>query len=317
VASNAGETLASIMRVPRITPERFHALAVAALVATCVIVVTGGAVRVTGSGLGCSSWPNCEPGHLVAPLGYHQWVEFGNRLVSTVIVIAVVLTLVGALRRTPRRRDLTWLSAGLVAGVASQVVLGGITVYFDLRPPLVMAHFLLSMLLVVDAALLVHRAGPPREPAGPVRRELVVLTRALAAAGAVVLVLGTVVTGTGPHSGDKRSARFGFDLRTVTQLHADAVMVIVGLTIAVGIVIAVTAAPAELRRRFGVLAGIVVAQAGIGFTQYALHLPAALVELHIAGATLFWLAAIRLTLALEPNAPVEVPDDASELFRAM
>src|SRR4051794_31573638 len=195
------------MRVPRVSPERFHDLAVAALAATVLIVITGGAVRVTGSRLGCSSWPNCEPGHLVAPLGYHQWVEFGNRLVSTVIVIVTALALVGALRRTPRRRDLTWLAAGLVAGVLGQVVLGGITVYFDLRPPLVMAHFLLSMLLVVDAAVLVHRSGPLRTPPADYRRELLVLTRVLAAVGAVVLVLGTVVTGTGPHSGDKRSAR--------------------------------------------------------------------------------------------------------------
>src|SRR4051812_18200287 len=174
-----------------VTPQRFRAIALVALVAMCGIVVTGGAVRVTGSGLGCSSWPNCEPGRLVAPLGYHQWVEFGNRLVSGVVVVISLLAVGAALRRQPRRRDLTLLSIGLVAGVVAQVILGGITVYYDLKPPLVMAHFLLSMVLVLDAAVLHWRSG---QPAGPhravVRRELRVLTTGVVAVAAAVLVLG-------------------------------------------------------------------------------------------------------------------------------
>jgi cytochrome c oxidase assembly protein subunit 15 len=302
------------MRSPRnfppVTPERFRAVALGALAAMTLIVVTGGAVRVTGSGLGCSSWPNCEPGRLIAPPGYHQWVEFGNRLVSAAVVITVVLTLLAAVRRTPPRRDLTLLSAGLVAGVVAQVVLGGITVYFDLRPPLVMAHFLLSMLLVLDATVLHWRAGrPDNQPDAQmaIRRDLVWLTRALAAVGAVVLLFGTVVTGTGPHSGDKRSARFGFDLHAVTELHTDAVMVLTGLTLAAGVLLAVTEVSRSLRRHYLALVAIVVAQATVGFTQYALHLPAGLVELHILGATLFWIAAVRL--ALVAGSPVAVPEE--------
>src|SRR5437763_3361987 len=140
-----------------VSPARYRQVALIALVAMVLIVVTGGAVRLTGSGLGCSSWPGCEPGHFVAPLGYHHWVEFGNRIVSGFVVAISVLALVAALLRTPRRRDLTLLSGGLVAGVFGQVVLGALTVHFDLRPPWVMAHFLLSMLLVLDAAVLQWR----------------------------------------------------------------------------------------------------------------------------------------------------------------
>jgi cytochrome c oxidase assembly protein subunit 15 len=144
----------------------------------------------------------------------------------------------------------------------------------------------------------VHRSALPTPASAPVAsREVRLLTRLLVGLGAAVLVLGTVVTGTGPHSGDKRSARFGFDLRTVAQAHADAVMVVIGVTVALGFLLAATRAPAGVRRRYLLLVGLVMAQAALGFTQYALHLPAGLVELHILGATLFWLAAVNLALA--------------------
>jgi cytochrome c oxidase assembly protein subunit 15 len=290
----------------KISPARFRTVTLVALIAMCGIVVTGGAVRVTGSGLGCSSWPNCEPGNLVAPLGYHEWVEFGNRLVSAVVVAISLLAVGAALARTPRRRDLTWLSAGLVAGVLGQVGLGAITVYYDLKPPLVMAHFLLSMLLVLDAAVLHWRSGQPDGPRRPVvRREVRVLTRVIVGVAGAVLVLGTTVTGAGPHSGDKRSARLGLDLRTVTQAHADAVMLVVGLTLALGLLIAATDARHSLQRHYAPLVAVMLAQVTVGFTQYALHLPAALVEVHILGATLFWLAAVRLDLATRAPAPLQ------------
>lgn len=287
------------MTLPRLSPERFRVLAVVALVAVSLIVVTGGAVRVTGSGLGCSSWPNCEPGHLVGAVNHHQLVEQANRFVSGVVVVVSVLTLLGALGRTPRRRDLSWLAGGLVGGVLGQVVLGGLTVVFDLRPGLVMAHFLLSMALIVDAAVLLRRSGyASGETISVVRPEVTALTRLLVGLGAAVLVLGTVVTGTGPHSGDAHhAARFGVDLRTVAQAHADAVMVVIGLTAALGVLLAVTDTPVVVRRRYRWLAVVVVAQAAVGFTQYALHLPSALVEVHILGATVFWVATLSLALS--------------------
>jgi cytochrome c oxidase assembly protein subunit 15 len=278
-----------------VSPARFRVVALAALVAMVLIVVTGGAVRLTGSGLGCSSWPGCEPGHFVAPLGYHHWVEFGNRIVSGFVVAVSVIALLAARFRTPRRRDLTWLSAGLVAGVLGQVILGALTVHFELRPPWVMAHFLLSMLLVLDAAVLHWRSSEVQSL--ETRREVQWLSATIAGVGAAVLILGTVVTGTGPHAGDKKTARFGFDLRTVAQAHADAVMLLIGLTIAIGFLIAAVGAWRKLRPHYNALVIVVLAQAAIGFTQYALHLPAGLVEVHILGATLFWLAAVRLNLA--------------------
>jgi cytochrome c oxidase assembly protein subunit 15 len=293
----------------KISPARFRAIAVAALAAQCLIVVTGGAVRLTDSGLGCTSWPNCEPGQLVARLKYHQLIEDGNRAISGVVVAIAVVALVAAFRRTPPRSDLTWLSGGLVAGVLAQVVLGLLTVHYQLRPGFVMAHFLLSMVLVLDAAILVERSSSEDTPRTPVvRREVAWLTRCIAGLGAVVLVFGTVVTGTGPHSGDKASSRFDLSLRSVTQLHADAVMVLVGLTVALGFLLAATDAPASVRRRYRVLIALVVAQATVGFTQYALHVPAGLVEVHILGATLFWLAAVRVDLATR-TAPTPVDLD--------
>jgi cytochrome c oxidase assembly protein subunit 15 len=294
-----------------VSPTRFRVVALAALVAMVLIVVTGGAVRLTGSGLGCSSWPGCEPGHFVAPLGYHHWVEFGNRIVSGFVVIVSLVAVVAARLRTPRRRDLMWLSYGLVAGVLGQVVLGALTVHFDLRPPWVMAHFLLSMLLVLDAAVLHWRAAEHTD-LDPllVRRDLQLLSSAIVAVGAAVLVLGTVVTGTGPHSGDKRTARFGFELRNVAQAHADSVMVLIGVTLALGLVLAATGLWQSARNYYVPLAIVMGAQAAVGFTQYALHLPAGLVEVHVLGATVFWLLAIRMALAT--RRPLEVRNLAVE-----
>src|SRR4051794_5749750 len=294
----------------RVSPARFRVVALAALVAMVLIVGTGGAGRLTRSGLGCSSWPGCEPGRFIAPLGYHHWVEFGNRIVSGFVVIVSLLAVTAALLRTPRRRDLTWLSIGLVAGVLGQVVLGALTVHFDLRPPWVMAHFLLSMLLVLDAAVLHWPSGEPEGPRSPVvRREVQWLASAIVGVGAAVLVLGTVVTGTGPHSGDKRSTRFDLDLRTVAQAHADAVMLLIGLTAALGLLLAATGVWSRTRQHYLVLVAVMLAQAAIGFTQYALHLPAGLVEVHILGATLFWLAAIRMHLALRE--PIDLPSEVA------
>src|SRR6478735_11370174 len=183
------------MRRPTVTPLVYRRLAVAALVANVVIVVTGGLVRLTGSGLGCSGWPECEPGELAPGWSFHPWVEFGNRLVTDVVVMVTMATLVGALLRRPRRRDLTLLSWGLVAGVLAQVVLGGVVVLTDLTPPLVMAHFLVSMALVADATVLVERAGDEtRALTTAVRPEVRLLSKIVMALGGVVLVLGTLVT---------------------------------------------------------------------------------------------------------------------------
>ena len=149
------------------TPVFYRRSAALAVAALAVGIVSGGAVRLTGSGLGCRDWPGCTVTSIVAPLQYHAWIEFGNRLVNVLITIGVVLVAIAAFRRRPRRRDLVALSGGLVAGIFAEVVLGGETVLHKLAPPFVMAHFLLAMVLLVNAVVLYNRARQPEDVAGP------------------------------------------------------------------------------------------------------------------------------------------------------
>ena len=205
------------MRLPRLSPAAYRRITFLAVVALAFIIVTGGAVRLTGSGLGCPDWPTCAEDRVVAPWEYHAMVEFVNRTITGLVSVAVILAVLGSLVRQPRRRDLTWLSLGLVGGVIGQIVLGGLTVLFHLWPPLVIAHFVLSMAILADAVVLHHWAGRPdppapgdsdgapasRPPSSPVvGRPVLLLGRLVVAATALVIVLGTVVTGTGPHGGD-------------------------------------------------------------------------------------------------------------------
>src|SRR5690606_35101911 len=150
-----------------ISPATYRRLTLLALVALTVIVVSGGAVRLTGSGLGCSDWPTCEEDELVGEMSVHKAVEFGNRLFTGVVSIAVVLAVLGSLRRRPYRRDLVWWSWGLVAGVVGQIVLGGLVVLFHLNPWLVLGHFQLSMILVWNAVVLHTKAADPAPPPHP------------------------------------------------------------------------------------------------------------------------------------------------------
>ena len=287
------------MSLPSVSPAAFRRLAIAAAVAMGAIVVSGAAVRLTGSGLGCPTWPRCTETSIASPLSYHGVVEFGNRVLTTVVGVYVVAVALAALRRAPRRRDLTMLAWSLVGGFVGQAVIGGLSVLYDLAPPWVMAHFLLSMLMVWAALVLVHRADPDWTPGPPrVRRELLVLGRLLVGTAGVVLVLGTVTTGTGPHAGDgaEKIARFALPLERVTQLHADAALLLTGLVVATLFAVRLTDASATVRRRSHLLAGAVGLQVAIGYTQYFLDLPAGVVELHVAGATLLWAATLWLQL---------------------
>lgn len=283
-----------------------------------LIVVSGGVVRLSGSGLGCPTWPQCGDGSFVPHSEYavHGAIEFGNRVVGLVVGVVVLITPLLALRlRGGRRRDLTQLSFGLWLGYLGQAVLGGITVLTKLNPATVAAHFLLSMVLLLNAVVLDRRA---RQGAGSVTSAvspaLLWLARLTVAASAVVLVLGTVVTGTGPHSGDASDpARFGFDLVNVAQVHADSAMLLTGLAVAMAFAVRITSAPAAARRESLLLIATILAQAAIGFTQYFLGVPSVLVALHMTGATVMWVVALRLWLAmadrpaldLEPETEVE------------
>src|SRR3954454_10580141 len=294
------------MRAPTVSPVTFRRLAVFAAVAMGLLVVSGAAVRLSDSGLGCDTWPRCTATSIVAPASFHGMVEFGNRVLSSVIGVYVGAVAVAALLRRPRRHDLTLLAWSLVGGFFAQAVVGGLSVLYDLAPPWVMAHFLLSMLMLWAALVLVHRADPswtPRPPAA--RRELVLLGRLLVATAGVVLFLGTVTTGTGPHAGGgaRHVTRLGFPLERVTQLHADAALLLTGLIVATLFAVRLTDVSAVVRRRSAWLAGAVLLQVAIGYTQYFLDLPPGVVELHVAGATVLWGATLWLQLGFTTPEP--------------
>jgi cytochrome c oxidase assembly protein subunit 15 len=251
------------------------------------------------------------------PEGVHRLVEFGNRLLTFGVLVAAVAALLVvaqpwlASRRTPLvgrgragqvRRPLVWLALAVVAGIVGQAVLGGITVLVDLNPALVAAHFLLSMAMVAAAFVLYRRSadGGDRPVLLVVRRELRGVAWAIVVIAAVVLVLGTVVTGSGPHSGDADEAiRFSLDPRLVSWLHADVVLVLLGLTVTYALGTRLTDAPRRARRA-GMLLGVaILIQGAIGYTQYFTDLPIGLVSLHMLGACLVWIAAIEVSLSTQ------------------
>ena len=210
----------------RLSPEAFRRLTLLAAVALAVIIVTGALVRLTGSGLGCPDWPECNDTRFVDVSSTHGAIEQLNRLFTGVVAVAVILAVLGALVRQPRRRDLTWLALGLVGGVVAQIVLGGITVLTDLHPVAVQAHFVLSIVILTDALVLHQRAGEapgPYHPTVPTAARRHVLG-AVALVG-LAIVTGTVVTGTGPHGGDEEARRFGFAITTVARIHSVTVIV--------------------------------------------------------------------------------------------
>jgi len=264
------------------------------------IVVTGGLVRLTGSGLGCPTWPECVPGSFIPVAeqaqGFHKVIEFGNRTLTGAVGIAALLVIVAVWRWAPGRRALRLISVLPLAGVLLQVVLGGITVLTGLNPAIVAAHFLASMVLVSLSAYLLHRVGEDDQPpVSLVRKEIRWLAWATAALGGVILVLGTIVTGSGPHAGDASTPRFGFDPRTISWLHADAVMLFTGLAVAVLLAVHLTMSDRRpLKVWLGVLA-VTVFQGLVGYTQYLTALPEPLVLLHMLNASLL---AVSLTFGV-------------------
>jgi len=286
------------MRVPTLSPPAYRRVTLFALLALTFIIVTGAAVRLTGSGLGCPDWPTCAENRVVAPLEYHAMVEFVNRTITGLVSVAVMLAVLGSLVRRPRRRDLLWLSIGLVAGVLGQIVLGGLTVLFELKPGFVMAHFLLSMVLLANAVVLHHRAGRPVGPTRPaVGADLLALGRLAVVAAAVTIFLGTIVTSSGPHGGDEDAERLPFLLPDVTRLHGIAVMLFLAVTLVVLWKLRRAGVGREIVQKSEVLLAVVVAQGALGYIQYFTGVPALLVGFHIAGATAVWIAVLRLHLA--------------------
>jgi len=295
------------MAIPRVSPRTYHRVTVGALVALCTIVVTGAAVRLTGSGLGCTDWPTCEQGQFAPALDeVHGMIEFVNRLFTGVVSLAVILAVLGSLVRTPRRRDLTLLSLGLVAGVLAQIVWGAFTVWTQLDPRMVMGHYLISAVLVADAAALVQRAATGGTPIAPrVAGRVLWLGRLMVGMAILAIVTGTVVTNTGPHAGDEAAVRFGFDITSVARIHGISVLVLLGVVLSLLWSAYRTGAPTVVRRWAAVLVAVLVAQAVLGYAQFLLGVPALLVGFHVAGSVAVWLAVLALSFSLVQRPPRE------------
>jgi cytochrome c oxidase assembly protein subunit 15 len=295
----------------RPTPASLRLFALLNVIANVGIIVTGGAVRVTKSGLGCPTWPRCDGNSLVPTArsthaAVNQAIEFSNRLLSFLVLAAGVAVFVAVWRMRPRRRQVFWLGAVQPFNVVLQAIMGGITVLTKLHPAAVSAHFLLSPLVLVSTAVALYvRIREGDERARPVvRSELRRLTAGLLGVIAILLAVGTVVTGSGPHAGDDAAPRYGFRIDQVAQLHADLVWLTVGLTFAVLLGARLTGAPVRVQKWALALLLIEFGQGAIGYIQYWSNDPAVLVDMHMFGSALVWIAALRVLFAMRDRGPV-------------
>lgn len=285
---------------------------VANLMAQTGIVLTGAIVRLTASGLGCPTWPECVEGS-ISPTSaqtesWHKYIEFGNRLLTFVLLIIALLAIVAirqhngarAASGLTKRRSLTFLATGSLAGIFAQAILGGITVLTGLHPLTVAAHFMVSIGLITVAQVLLTKAQEPGD--APV----VSLVPAAVAVGMRVhiwlalslLAVGTLVTGSGPHAGDSADVvRLNFDERTISSIHADIVFLFVGLTIGLLIALSATRSNEKIIRLACIVLAICIVQGIIGYTQYFTGLPWALVTVHVLGACLLWIVTVRFYLS--------------------
>jgi heme a synthase len=288
---------------------QLRGLGVASLVANVVIIVTGGAVRLTGSGLGCPTWPRCTGSSFVVhdAMGVHGFIEFGNRMLTFVLVAVAITTWVAAMRYRPASRPVRILATVLVLGVPAQALIGGVTVLTDLNPWVVALHLLSSMAIVGVAVVFIHRVDDGDRPARPpLPSAVAALGRATFVVAWLVLYLGTVVTGSGPHAGDARAPRTGLDPSAMSQLHADLVFLLVGLT--AGTSLALRAVHAAERAQLAVrwLLGLELVQGVVGFTQYFTGLPVPLVAVHLLGAGMVSAAATWVLLEVGGRRPQRI-----------
>jgi len=285
-------------------------IALAGVIASAIIIPSGAAVRLSKSGLGCTDWPKCTATSLIAagatgdPL-VHRWVEFGNRLVTDAIFVVAVVVFVAAWRyrdgRTRgRRRDLVALAAAQPAGIAAQAVIGGIVVLTHLAPVWVSLHFIATLPVLAAAVVLHVRCTEGTGPPVPLVQPLVRLVAlGLAAVTALMMIAGTLVTGTGPLSGASHVHRYHFlSLTQVTQLHADIGWVLGTIAVMFLLSVMLTDAPARVVRLAWLVLALIGLQGAVGYAQYFAHLPAGLVWVHVASTALIWIAVIRLNLAL-------------------
>lgn len=302
----------AVLRPASALPRHLLVLIRANLVAQVGIVVTGGAVRLTGSGLGCPTWPECMPGSFTPVVteekALHAYIEFGNRLLTFVLAILAIALVVMAVRHArlrrrsglPRRRRFTVLASLPLLGTIVQAIIGGITVLTALHPLTVALHFLVSILIIGMVVVLLDHAHRDADPLPPLAVPSSVWwgTRALVAVSFAVIVIGTIVTGSGPHAGDAdMPVRLGLDPRTVSWLHADSVLLFIGLTLGLLVASRLASHGEALTRALTILLAISLSQGLIGYVQFFTGLPIVLVGLHMLGACLVWIATLRAHLA--------------------
>jgi cytochrome c oxidase assembly protein subunit 15 len=262
------------------------------------LVITGGAVRVTGSGLGCPTWPECTPGSYTPVPGQaegalHAWIEFGNRLLTFALLFAALATVIAILRAG--RRDLRFLGATQVLGILGQGVLGGITVLTDLNPLAVGSHLLLSILLIAAATSLHSRRHHPYVRTSSTQVRISRLSLAHINVAFIAISIGTLVTGSGPHAGDVDAPRLDFAITTITRFHSLSVWLLMGITI---VFLFSKSLNFETKRWLRIFLVLAIAQGGLGYIQYFLGVPERLVVLHLVGSVLVWIAAWRIRLSV-------------------
>jgi cytochrome c oxidase assembly protein subunit 15 len=291
-----------------VSPQAYTHICRVAFGLLCTIVVTGAAVRLTGSGLGCTDWPRCNSEKFIDVSSTHGAIEQINRLFTGLVAAGVVVAVLAAKIRQPLRRDLVLLAWGLVVGVLAQIILGGIVVLTGLHPLANQGHFILSMVLIANAVILVRRSqqpeGPQRSVVSPVHERLV---WALMMMGTAAIVTGTVVTATGPHAGDENAPRFGFDISHVARIHG--ATVIATLILCLILAIQFRRVSNETRSVQSALETVLVVgilQATVGYVQYFNNVPAFLVGVHIAGATAFFASLVSLVLTVRVPQPQSV-----------
>jgi heme a synthase len=302
------------VRLPQLSPRAYRYLVAATLASLVFIMVTGAAVRLTDSGLGCSTWPSCEPDSLTprSASDTHGMIEWVNRLITGGVGVFTLAAVVGARLRRPYRDDLFRWSLGLPAWVFANALVGALVVWLHLSPVSVIGHFVLSLAAVWNAVVLYERAAEEPAPGGERRvlatGSVVAACRLLLVAAGLVIVTGTLVTGSGPHAGDERADRLDLVVGDVVRIHGAAMVLFLGLTLAVLWMARNGDAAPAVADRLRQLLVVLVAQAGIGYWQYFTGVPALLVGFHVFGAALVWIAVLRVWFSLSAPAPATRPE---------
>ena len=291
----------------QLSQQSFLAISRISLVFLYAIIITGSLVRLTGSGLGCADWPQCSTTKFVDVSTGHSAIEQINRLFTGFVSAAVIAAVLGSIFVIPRRKSLIWLSSGLVAGVLAQVILGAVVVLTGLNPWSNMAHFLVSLALVTTAVFLVEHAGATNVVDDVVSNAQTMSTGRISRRFAdiilglcgLAIVLGTLVTGAGPHAGDENAIRLAFDLRSITRIHSASVLLCVASTLFFVIQIRrETSEWMRLKAKLEIFLFVAVAQGGVGYLQYFSGVPAQLVAVHVALAVAVWISVLRLWIAV-------------------